>query len=212
MTSSLDPGMREFIEAAGGILISAVMSMGVDEATAKQAVQPQFLEIMGSVEETGEDIGTLWATGRKPKSKQAKKYVNQINDDLDDKYSEGVRDEDIVDWWNMSEAARRIMFEQFNMMRMGLMIFVAQNFSDEFESMDEIGEYVAGRSRGVTPFFTITPNPGNKGNEARGLPMELIPRVVEWLTNFEMPGYDVPNGEIQNMNALIREEIAAGNL
>jgi hypothetical protein len=212
MSSSIDPEMRELIEAAGGMLISAVMSAGVDEATAKKFAQPKFLEIMGSVEETGEEIGTLWATGRKAKTKQAKQFINQINEDLDDKYSEGVRDEDIVNWWNTTEVARRIMFEQFNMMRTGIMIFVAQNFGDQFENMDEIGEYAAGRSRGVTPFFTFSPNPGNKGNEARGLPMELIPRVVEWLANFEMPGYDVPNGEIQNLNARIRKEIAAGKL
>lgn len=212
MSNSIDPGMQEFIEAAGGMLISAVRSAGVDEETAKKAAQPKFLEIMGSAQETGEEIGTLWATGRKPKSKKARKYVDQINKDLDDKYSEGVTDEDIVDWWNMSEVARQIMFEQFNMMRMGIMIFVAQNFGDEFESMDEVGQYVAGRSRGVTPFFTYSPNPGNEGNDARGLPMELIPRVIGWLADFEMPGYDVPNSEIQNMNALIRQEIAAGKL
>lgn len=212
MSGAIDPEFEEFMRSAGEILISAVMSAGVDKETAQNATRSRFLEIFGNAKESGEDIGTLWATGRKPKSKEGKEAVRLINKDLQDKYRDGVRDEDIVDWWNCTQVAREILFEQFNMMRLGIMIHVANTYGDQFDSMDEIGEYVGGRARCVTPFFTISPNPGNANNEARGLPMELIPRVIEWLETFEVPGYDVPNSELPNMNALIREEIAAGNI
>lgn len=210
MSDGLGPDMREFITAMGEILISAVRLAGVDEETAKQAAQPKFMEIMSNAVDSGEQIGTLWATGRNPKTKAAKEAIALINSNLADKYDEGVRDEDIVDWWNMSEAARQVLFEQFNMTRLGMFIFVAQNYGDEFKDAGEIAQFVAGRARGVTPFFTIAPNPGNAGNPDRGLPLELIPRVSKWMTDFVPPGYDVPIDEIPNVNALIRKDIAAG--
>lgn len=210
--------LAAYLAEIDDMLTTAITEEGVDEATARTMVRPRLQEILSTVEETTEEIGTIWISGEKPKTKVAKLAIAHINNNIEDKRLDGVTDEDIVQWWNLSALQRRVFIALWDMHRLGIMVFIAQNFEDAFEAssadeyMDLVGDYAAARSRGVTPFFTYEQNPGNAGNPSRGLPMELTFRILEWISQFESPGYDVHNDEIENLNALIRREIAAGNI
>ena len=213
-----DSELNAYLAEIENMLTTAVIEEGIDEATARELVRPHLMEILSTVEETNEEIGTLWISGKKPKSNVAKLAVAHINDNLEDKRADGVTDEDIVKWWNLTALQRRVFLELWNMHRLGIMVFIAKNFEDAFEAssaeeyMDLVGEYAASRSRGVTPFFTYEQNPGNAGKPGRGLPMELMFRILDWIVNFEAPGYAIDNDDIENLNARIRREISAGNI
>jgi hypothetical protein len=213
-----DDDLGAYVAQLANMLILAMADEGVSEDVAKNMIRPRFEQILSEAEDSAEEVGTLWASGKKAKSRWGKQAMAHIKSNLDNKRADGVRDEDIVTWWNMSDLVHRVLLERWNMQRLGILVFIAQNFEDAFEAsskeeyMDQVGAYAAQRSRGITPYFTYEPNPANAGKPERGLPMELMLRVSDWLPNFVAPGFDVDNDDIENLNARIRREIAAGNI
>lgn len=127
----------------------------------------------------------------------------QIHTSLQELRAEGVRDDDIRWWWNMS-ALERVLMER------------ADEFSRMSAFLASLEQGMDGDSA-VRCVFAVQAkfgNPAHGDGEDRPIPIELKRRIID----FTERHYNLPNDmrrKVQaatSFNALIRAEIRAGNL
>ncbi|MBP6945180.1 hypothetical protein KBD61_04490 [Patescibacteria group bacterium] len=129
---------------------------------------------------------------------------------------EGVRDEDIKDWWNLDEIERKLL-NKIDAIQWGAMLkhTSAENL---LEATEQIGKYLPIYRPPVEPVTvqasTLSPELLSAIEEEKPIPPELRFRVKAYISrrSDDMPSFQRDIGHYPCMNALVRDEIRRGNL
>ena len=157
--------------------------------------------------ENAEAEGSLGITGL------AERYFAHANSDpqrrerLGAKRADGVNDDDIRWWWNMEGLERHAMLLMDQQTRLGMFLGYTKNrgLADE-QAAKEINRR--------QPLYSDSEDPKHPTGEDRPLPYELKDRINKW-TQRNQGDPEAFKGRLasaSSMNALIRQEIGAGNL
>lgn len=129
---------------------------------------------------------------------------------------EGVRDEDIKDWWNLDEIERKLL-DKIDAIQWGAML-KHTSAENRLEATEQIGKYLPIYRPPVEPTTTqtsiLSPELLSIIEEEKPLPPELRFRVKEYIgrRSDDMPSFQRDIARYQCMNALVRDEIRNGNL
>lgn len=142
---------------------------------------------------------------------EVNKKAEEIRDRLPSLYSEGVKKEDIVSWWNGIDAMRRAIVLDHE-------ITLEAKLERSLASLKVSGNdnamaryYVLRALRYSFPFFTYKVNEEIDG--FRWLPWELYPRVNKFIMNMQKSGKDLQKMCVSSdttLNDLFREQIIKG--
>ena len=189
-------------------IFQKTMGMSLDQA--KKHFQDMFQlakeeSSKGNTKNLPQNYGDLLLeaepTDKKTKEMLAKKRI------------EGVRDEDIIWWWNMHDYERWMIIKVDENSRMAL-------FIDEIAKSDADSEEEASleATKKIRKFFPMFGDPDDtthtKGND-RPLPYELKDRINIYIEKYKKKDPNMLKKVIENsstFNSLIRNEIKSGNL
>lgn len=124
------------------------------------------------------------------------------------KRKKGVRDEDIRWWWNLHDLERRMMLKFDERSRFALYMKLREE-----DGLNE--EEAAKRVRESHPFFGDPDDTSHATGQDRPLPYELKDRInihVEKRVQIAPENFKKDVEESSSVNALIRKEMAKGNL
>lgn len=141
-----------------------------------------------------------------------KKLGEMHRQELPKKRAEGVRDEDILWWWNINEVEREAMDLFDNTSRMATFIHVIR--TESFESKEELYKEASKRVRKTFPMFGDPADTEHTEGDDRPLPYELKDRVNIYTGKRMMSDPESYKKEIESsttINAHIRKAIQEGN-
>lgn len=132
----------------------------------------------------------------------------KIKSMLAKKRNEGVKDQDVIWWWNIHDLERRIMLKHDDWCK----VTVFKKFREE----DGLSKDEAGKRVGKTyPIFGNPDDTTHTTGEDRPLPFELKDRIniyVEKRAKIDPEKFKEDVEESSSLNALIRKEIKKGNI
>jgi hypothetical protein len=139
-------------------------------------------------------------------------FAQKIRRDLPQKRVEGVRDEDIRWWWNLSDVERRMMLKYDDACRFASTMSALGRITGRSEK-DALKLALAITKKTSPVFGNHNASPYADG-EDRPLPCELKNRVNSYLQKRKKEsGNDKVETEgFSSLNAFLRKEILAGNL
>jgi hypothetical protein len=120
---------------------------------------------------------------------------------------EGVRDQDILWWWNLNELERQLIRQIDDTFRVAML----SQYIEQGKSQEEAAEYV----RKLYPIYGDPEDTTQTKDDNRPLPFELKDRVNKYIEYRISNDYDKFQNDIDKsstLNALIRSEIQKGNL
>jgi hypothetical protein len=158
------------------------------------------------------NMGDIILGKANPKDIKSEKMAGYIRKYLSAKRKDGVKDEDILWWWNLYDVERNIMLAVDEFHRIALFIKVLQETGNDKEAGKQVWKhhpsYTAGDPKNEKLFI--------EGHTEKDLPLpiELKYRVNIYIEKMSQ-NPDVIKKNIEessSFNALIRREISAGNL
>jgi hypothetical protein len=132
----------------------------------------------------------------------------KIKFDLSKKRKEGVNDQDIKHWWNQHDLARRMMLAVDDLNKTALVMKLIEK--DKMSTEDGIK-----RLRKFYAIFGDTEDTSHTSGDDRPLPYELKLRIIEYSEKRNRDDKDKYKEDMEDSssyNALVRQEIRAGNL
>lgn len=126
---------------------------------------------------------------------------------------EGGTDEDIRNWWNLHDLERRIMVKNDENSRMAVVIDQLKTMGATKDTMQESMDKAVAHARKYFPFWGDPDDCTHVCGDDRPLPEELKFRINLWIQRKQFdPNYKEELERSTTFNALIRREIAKGNL
>lgn len=138
--------------------------------------------------------------------------AERIRRDLPGKRAEGVRDEDIRWWWNLSDVERRLMIKYDDAFRLAITMSELGRTKNRSEKTALQRALDAAKKK--SPIYGNHDDTSKAGGDDRPLPCELKNRVSAYIQK-KKSAWDKCGETIEgfsSLNALIRKEIRAGNL
>jgi hypothetical protein len=126
---------------------------------------------------------------------------------------EGGTDEDIRNWWNLHDLERRIMLKNDENSRMAVVIDILRTMGAATETTQESMDKAVDLARRYFPFWGDPDDCAHVSGDDRPLPEELKFRIDLWIQRKRLdPNYEEELERSTTFNALVRREIAKGNL
>ncbi len=160
-----------------------------------------------------QNLGDIVLGDTKANSPIIEKVVKNIQAKLPRKKEEGVRDEDIRRWWNLSDIERRITVKINDFLSLSLYLSTLQHSPDVPE--EKLWEHAAAKMRKLCAMFGDPDNETHTHGDDRPLPIELEERIGIYMENRMKTDPHLFNLEVEQsstFNALIRKEIRAGKI
>ena len=180
--------------------VAAMISAGMTLADAQEAVAAMAKK---AYESARKRTNAIYTQGRGDENLQREATDAALHAAFEKRRAEGVTDDDIRWWWNMSVFEQEMIVQQDDIIRMSM--------------------YVHLRNKGMEPTDVVKEvfkchvkwgDPTEEAGDDRPLPYEMKHRIVSYIEKF----YDDP-AELQeriagesSFNALVRKEIKHGNL
>lgn len=158
------------------------------------------------------NMGDIILGRANPKDIKSEKMAGYIRKYLPAKRKDGVKDEDILWWWNLYDVERSIMLVVDEFYRMVSFIEALEETGNDKEAIKRVWKY--------HPSYTIG-DPKDERIVIEGhtekdlpLPIELKNRVNIYIERMSQSPdvYKKAIEESSSFNALVRREISAGNL
>ncbi len=152
-------------------------------------------------------FGDIILAGAGTSDSVANTLAEAIRQNIPRKKAEGVRDEDIRWWWNLNDIERRMMVKVDDMTRTAL-------FMQKLDSGKTPAD-AAAKVRKFHPMYGDPDDTSNTTGDDRPLPYELKDRVnvyIEKKMTFDPEKSKARIEQASTFNALVREEIRAGNI
>ena len=126
---------------------------------------------------------------------------------------EGGTDEDIRNWWNLHDLERRMMLKSDENSRMAVVMDSLEKMGATKETMEESMDKAVAHARKYFPFWGDPDDCAQVCGDDRPLPEELKFRIDLWIQRKQFdPNYKEELERSTTFNALVRREIAKGNL
>lgn len=130
---------------------------------------------------------------------------------------EGVRDEDIKDWWNLDEIERKLLTKIDDIQQRAMLNYALKIGRSQSEAMEQLTKgfpVYRPPAETTTQASILSPELLSALEEEKPLPPELRFRVKEYISrrSDDMPSFQRDIGRYPCMNALVRDEIRKGNL
>jgi len=135
------------------------------------------------------------------------KIVDSIRQSLPQKRRDGVKDKDILWWWNRSDIQRRFILADDNI----LLTYLAKSFLQS----GLIGGKAIAKVRKYMPLYGEPIKTSFPQSDERPLPYELKDRVNKYMVERSLKDklkYQEDMENAKSFNTLIRNEIREGNL
>jgi len=126
---------------------------------------------------------------------------------LDQARCDGATDDDIRQWWNMTEIERQMVILHDNTNRMGVFVVSMQQGMMPDEAARQV--------RKTFPMFGNPDDTSNSSGEDRPLPFELKDRVNRWVERMARKESEAFKQRMEvgtSVNAVVRAAIRAGEL
>jgi hypothetical protein len=126
---------------------------------------------------------------------------------------EGGTDDDIRNWWNLHDLERRLMLKNDEHSRMAVVMDSLEKMGATKETVQELMDKAVAHARKYFPFWGDPDDCSHVSGDDRPLPEELRFRIDLWIQKKQFdPNYKEELERSTTFNALVRREIAKGNL
>ncbi len=196
-----------------------LMSMTVMQPSeAKKMAEEVMDRVIKESKESGtyylpENLGDIILGTAEATDTHIKQLVEIIKKGNPKKKAEGVRDEDIRWWWNLSDVERRLMGAQDDIAKMALSIDTLKKSTET--SKEKAQDEAKTKTRKFHPIFGDPEDTTHTTGDDRPLPYELKDRInlyIQKRAATDPKNYKQEMEQSSTFNALIRKEIKAGNL
>jgi len=135
-----------------------------------------------------------------------KEQENGPNENLEKKRKEGVRDEDIRQWFNLDDVERRMILRIDELHRLTLYIHEIKSGKAEEEALKTVSKF--------HPIYGDLSDERHGTGDDRPLPLELKDRINVFIEKQGAgnPGFKKEIDSSSTFNALVRREIRKGNI
>ena len=213
---------RTYTEAELGLLTGQrqmLMDMGTPEGEANEMAQGMLDKIIAEAKAEGtydipRGLGDALLGLNEPPSDRIADWVDEKRMELPRLRQEGVTDDDIRIWWNMTSVEQRFAIEQDNQGHLAYIMWAiseghASGPTNE-ETLDEAAELL----RKSHPLYGDPDDTRNTTGDDRPLPYELKDRVNRYVVRraVDPDAYKREVDRSSTFNALVRQEIRAGSL
>lgn len=194
------------------------VTMGVPASDARKMTEETLDELIDASKKRGTynlprnfgDVILGIATSNDP---AIMKLADGVREHSPQKREEGVKDEDIQWWWNMSDVGRRMMLKQDEMARTNL--FIGELKNNTLPSKEEAGKKAATAVRKFHPLYGYPQDTREASGEDRPLPHELKDRINIYVgkrAETDPATLKKDMEDASSFNALVRRDIREGRI
>jgi hypothetical protein len=205
------PNQKEIIRRLQDIYVANYISRGMSKTQAKEHVEEMlqmaiYLSVDANTYNLPPNLGDIIVGNSTSKNDDIEKFADSIRQQIDYLNKEGVKEEDIRKYWNLNELERRMAQVEDNNSK--TVIFIKERKSGK--SVEEASKKV----RKFLPIYGLPSDENQPEGDDQNLPVELKDRVNKYIESrsVDISSYKEDVARSTSFNALIRNEIKAGNL
>jgi len=194
------------------------MTMDIPLSKAKEMTKDMINQAIEESKKEGtyylpQNLGDIILENTKSDNPTINKIAKNIRQKLPQKKAEGVREEDIIWWWNLNDIERRVMLKHDDIAKTSLFISKLKEINEP--SKEKAANIAASQVRKFHPTYGDPDDTTHTNGDDRPLPYELKDRVniyIEKRYQSDPHKYKKELEQSNTFNALIRKEIRSGNI